>query len=128
VKPRQPGERSFGLSVGSAFLGGAALAWWRGYARVALVLAGLGLWLVVFGWLWPSALRGPNRIWWRFAQVLGWVNARIILTAFFALVLTPAGIVMRMAGRNPLRAPRSDTNWTPYPARRADPRHFERLY
>ena len=123
-----PGERAFGLSVGSVLLGLAALAWWRARPAVAGVLLVVGLLLVGFGRLYPSALRVPNRLWWRFAQALGWFNARVILTVFFAVVLTPVGVVMRLAGRNPLRPSRSGSNWTPYPARRADPRHYERLF
>ena len=123
-----PSERSFGLSVGSAFLVFAALLWWRGHTSAAPVLAVVGTLLVAFGAVYPRALRGPGRVWWRFAQVLGWINSRILLTIFFALVLTPVGLVMRLAGRNPLRPTGEGTNWTPYTPRRRDPRHFEHLY
>ena len=123
-----PSERAFGLSVGPVLVAVAALAWWRGYPTAALVLAGIGTVLVACGWLLPSALRVPNRLWWPFAQALGWINARILLTVFFVVVLTPVGLVMRMLGLSPLRASGTGTNWTPYPARRRDPRHFERLF
>lgn len=128
MTPNPPGERAFGLGVGSVLLAFSAFSWWRGNAAVASVLVIAGVLLVGFGRFYPSALRGPNRVWWRFAQTLGWINARILLTLFFAVVLTPVGVLMRMLGWNPLRASRTNTNWTSYPARRRDPRHFERLF
>jgi len=125
---RTPSERSFGLSVGGVAIGAAALAWWRGYPTVALVLSAAGALLVVFGLVAPAALRIPNRVWWRFAQAVGWVNARVLLTLFFVLVLVPVGLAMRLVGRNPLRASRAHTNWSPYPSRTRDPRHYDRLF
>ena len=123
-----PSERSFGLSVGPVLTVAGGLAIWRGHTNVGPVLAAIGVTLVVLGLAAPPLLRVPNRIWWRFAQVLGRINARIILTLFFALVLTPAGFVMRLLGRNPLRAAGDQTNWLPFAERRRDPRHFERLF
>ncbi len=123
-----PSERTFGLSVGGVCLALAGVLAWRGYSAAPVVFGVVGALLVCFGATYPPALRMPNRIWWRFAQALGWFNTRVILTAFFALVLTPAGILMRLVGRNPLRPTTTGTNWTPYPARRADPRHYEHLF
>ena len=76
----------------------------------------------------PAALRVPNRIWWRIAQILGWVNSRIILTLFFAAVLVPAGVLMRLIGRNPLRGKSGPSNWTAYPMRIRNPHHYDRLF
>jgi hypothetical protein len=84
--------------------------------------------LLGLGTIAPSTLRVPNRIWWRFAQLLGWVNTRILLSIFFGIVLTPVGVVTRLFGRNQLSGWQRETNWRPYPARRGDPRHFERLF
>jgi len=123
-----PTERSFGLSIGGASLAAGALLLWRGYATVALVLLGAGGLLVGLALVAPSALRVPNRWWWRFAQALGWINARILLTLFFALVLTPVGMVMRLFGRNPLRPTEAQTGWGAYSVRRRDPKHYERMF
>lgn len=125
---RRPGERSFGLSVGPVCLGLAAVAWWRVYPTLSTVLLVVGTLLVVFALVAPRALRLPNRVWWRFAQALGWVNARILLSLFYAVVLTPVGAAMRLFGWNPLKAAAESTNWRPYPARRGDTRHYERMY
>ncbi len=123
-----PTERSFGIGVGGVCIGLASLFWWRGSPTTGAVLLGTGTLLVGFGFVAPMALRVPNRVWWRVAQVVGWVNTRILLTVFFAVVLTPVGTVMRLFGRNPLRGAGGQTNWTSYPARRRDSRHYERLF
>ena len=85
---------------------------------MGLVLLVTGTLLIGFGLVAPLVLRVPNRLWWRVAQAVGWVNTRVLLTLFFAIVLTPVGVTMRLFGRNPLRGAGVQTNWTPYPARR----------
>jgi hypothetical protein len=123
-----PSERSFGLSVGLASIGLAVLLAWRGRERAAMIVAAIGIVLVAGGLVAPAALRVPNRIWWRFATVLGWLNSRILLTLFFFAVLTPTGVLMRLFGRSPLRPARDDTNWSGYDERRREPSHYEHLY
>jgi hypothetical protein len=125
---RIPSERSFGLSVGAASMAFGALLAWRGHHRAGAVVAIVGLVLVCGGLLAPAALRVPNRVWWRFATLLGWINSRILLTVFFFLVLTPAGVLMRLFGRSPLRAVRPDTNWSRCDERRRTAKHYEHLY
>ena len=123
-----PTERAFGVSVGSACVALGGLLWWRGHSTAGPALVALGSVLVVLGRLAPSALRVPNRYWWRFAQLLGWINTRVLLTLFYALVLTPVGAVMRLCGRNPLRPTEAHTSWGPYAARRRDGKHYEQMF
>jgi hypothetical protein len=126
MKAPPPNERSFGRSVGTVCLVIGAIAWWRGRPLLAGVFLAIGGTLVVLALVAPALLRAPNRIWWRFAQVLGWINARIILSIFFFLVLTPAGIVMRALGRSPLNPANPASNWSP--ARNRGPKHYERMF
>ncbi|MBI2186951.1 MAG: hypothetical protein HYU37_07475 [Acidobacteria bacterium] len=93
-----------------------------------MTLAALGTVLVVLGRLAPSALRVPSRWWWRFAHALGWINTRVLLTLFFAFVLAPVGLIMRLFGHNPLRPAQPQTSWVPYSTRRRDPKHYERMF
>jgi hypothetical protein len=125
---KAPTERSFGFSVGGASLVFAALLAWRAHPRGAVVAAAIGAVLVLGALVAPSALRVPNRLWWRFASLLGWFNSRVLLTAMFFLVLTPAGVLMRLFGRSPLRAASRDSNWVSVDARRRDAKHFDHLY
>jgi hypothetical protein len=129
IRGQVPSERSFGLSVGLACAAVGGLAWWNDHGLAATILIGLGALLVTGGLVAPTALRVPNQIWWRVAQTLGWVNARILLTVFFIVVLTPVGRAMRLFGWDPLRRRRrAASNWSPYPERRRHTNHYEHLF
>jgi len=122
-------ERSFGLSVGGVLLLIAAVLLWRGRLRAAEVLGVLGAVLVVFGHFAPSVLKWPSAAWWRFAMILGYVNARIILTVAFLLILTPMGLIWRLIGRDPLARRRQRwPGWIPHPARYQSGDHYKRMY
>src|SRR5262245_17156562 len=99
--PANP-ERSFGLSVGTVLILIAAFAWYRGRVRYAEILGAIGFVLVVFGYFAPKVLYYPSKAWWKFALALGYVNARIILTLAFVIVLLPLGLIWRLTGRDPM--------------------------
>ena len=124
-------EREFGLLVGGVLvaLGG----WWlyRGrYPALSAVLLGVGATLALCGALRPQSLVVPNRLWMGMAAAMGFVMTRVILGAVFFLVVTPIGIVRRLTGGDPLgrRARRAESYWKPYTERRADPKHYEKMY
>lgn len=122
-------ERSFGVSVGGVLLLIAALLMWRHRILRAEIVGAIGGVLLVLGALSPRLLKYPSAIWWRFSRALGYVNARILLTVLFSLILVPLSLVWRMVGKDPLaRKRRTFEGWTPYPARYADRKHFERLF
>ena len=122
-------ERSFGISVGGVLTAIAAFVAWRGRVDRATILAGVGVTLVVLGRLAPRLLKYPSKLWWKFAMVLGYVNARIILTIAFAILLTPVGMMWRLIGKDPLARKRKNWDgWSPSPARFRDPDHFNRMY
>ncbi len=129
--PRGPAnpERSFGLSVGSVLSILAAALVWRGRIAPAAVVGLLGVALVVGALLAPPLLGWPSAVWWRFARVLGFVNARVILTLLFALVLVPLSAAWRLIGKDPLARRRRDWHgWSPYPERYRDRHHYKRMY
>jgi hypothetical protein len=122
-------ERSFGVSVGSVLVLIGAVLMWRGRVVSAEAIAAIGAALIVAGLLRPALLTVPSAVWWRVALLLGWVNARIILTIAFALVLTPIGWVWRVTGYDPLgRHRKTWTGWVPYPARYRAGDHYRRMY
>lgn len=126
--PANP-ERSFGISVGAVLLAIAAILAWRGRATTAAIVGGIGAALLLLGLAAPSLLKWPSAVWWRFALALGWVNARVILSVAFFLVLTPIGLTWRLIGRDPLSRRRpSWPGWSSYPARYQDRNHFTRMY
>jgi hypothetical protein len=126
--PKNP-DRSFGVSVGGVLLVIAALLVWRHRIVRAEILGAVGGVLFVLGWLSPRLLHWPSTAWWRFSRALGYVNARILLTLLFSLILVPLSLVWRVFGKDPLgRRRQMFQGWTPYPARYADRKHFERLF
>jgi hypothetical protein len=95
--------RHFGLLVGGVF--GVIGLWplvWRAqdprWWAVALAVALIGPGLVAPGLLAPA-----YRAWMKLAEVLAWVNTRIVLGLVFYGVVTPIGLVMRLLGHDPMR-------------------------
>ena len=130
VRPGGPRrERGFGLSVGSVLCAIALLLAWRGRVGRAEFVGAIGIVLVVLGYSRPSLLRYPSDAWWKMAAVLGWINARVLLTLLFIVLLTPVGVIWRLIGRDPLaRRKRAWVGWLPTPARYHDRTHFERMF
>ena len=126
--PKSP-ERAFGKSVGGVLLLIAAVLAWRGRMTRAEILGVIGATLVVLAFVAPAALKRPSAVWWRFSHMLGYVNARILLTVLFSIVLVPVSFVWRLIGKDPLARNRKQFDgWTPYPARYSDRTHFERMF
>ncbi len=122
-------DRSFGISVGVVLLAIAAALWWRGRVGRAEIVGGVGAFLLITGLVYAPLLKYPSAVWWRFSKVLGYVNARILLTVLFSVVLVPVSLVWRLTGRDPLaRRRRTWPGWSAYPPRYRDPKHYERMY
>jgi hypothetical protein len=124
-------EREFGLLVGGVLL--ALGGWWlyRGrYPTLCVVLLFAGATLVLLGALLPKSLVVPNRLWMSMAEAMGFVMTRVILGVVFFVIVTPLGIARRLLGGDPLgrRAGRAESYWKPYTGRRADPKHYEKMY
>jgi hypothetical protein len=107
----------------------AAYLFWRGRTTPATITGVIGAILVTLGQFAPALLRWPSALWWRLAMILGYVNARIILTVIFTLVLVPLGTIWRVIGRDPLSRRRASwPGWSPYPERYRDRNHFTKMY
>ena len=102
---------------------------WRRHLSVNVWLAVLGAIavLAVGALMWPRHCRG----WYRLSLRLGFYSSqfvgRVVLAVLFIFILTPLGIVLRLAGKDPLRLKRprdSDTYWHPAPS----PGPLDRLF
>jgi saxitoxin biosynthesis operon SxtJ-like protein len=126
--PKNP-ERSFGISVGAVLVVIALILLWRRRVGRAEILGGIGAVLLILGALRPQLLKWPSAVWWRFSRVLAYVNARILLTLMFSVLLVPLSLIWRVIGKDPLARRREKfEGWTPYPARYRDRTHFERMF
>ena len=62
--------------------------------------------LIVLSILIPSALKYPYIAWMSFANVMGWVMTRVILSFLFYLIISPISLLLRLFGKNFL-----ETKW-----------------
>ena len=122
--------RRFGLGVGGVFLALAAVSRWRGHVVAPALLAAAGALLVVPGVVAPRVLRPVQRVWMRGAAALGDVNARILLTVVYCLIVTPIGLVLRRV-RDPLDRRLDDgraSQWVKRAQEPVDPGRYERQF
>lgn len=84
-------------------------AWSGGFVWLAVIGAALGAVL----WVLPQIARPFYLVWYFAACCLGIVISNLLIAAFFYLVFTPIGLLMRAAGRDPLQK-RLDRSRTTY--------------
>ena len=99
--------RNFGLVVGgvAAAIGGYLL--WKN-SEFAPILLGFGGFLIVFGLIFPTALKPLQRAWMTLAVIMGFVMTRVLLSLLFFLVMTPIGWIAKLTGKQFL-----DVQWQP---------------
>ncbi|WKZ11742.1 MAG: SxtJ family membrane protein [Gammaproteobacteria bacterium] len=97
------GLREFGLTTGGivAVLFGLFFPWLleRPIPRWPWVIAGI---LVAWGLAAPASLRPVYRGWMKFGLLLSKVTTPLIMGIVFFLVVTPMGLVRRLAGKDSL--------------------------
>ncbi|MFT5143749.1 MAG: hypothetical protein ACI80V_001309 [Rhodothermales bacterium] len=126
--------RRFGLVVGGVFVAIAALVLWRAgwvSGTAVYILGGLGLGLVLAGGLAPGSLRAVYPAWMAVALVMGTVMTTILLTAVFYVVVSPIGVLMRLAGKDPLNRrpdPKVASYWIDRAPETNDPKRMEKFY
>ena len=111
---RLPSERSFGLLFSAVFAGFAAWGWYAGRSVLAGTLAVAAVALLALALGAPKLLAGPNRLWFKLGVALNAVVSPIVLFVMFAVMFVPVALVMRIAGRDPLKRrfePGSQTYW-----------------
>jgi len=94
--------RQLGLMVGGVFLviGVWPFLWRQEAIRDWAIVP--GVLLSVVGLIVPSMLKYLYQGWMWVGHVLGWINTRIILGILFYGIVTPMGLVMKLAGRDPM--------------------------
>jgi hypothetical protein len=100
-------NRAFGLVFAAVFLivallpllSGEAVRWWS--AAVATVFGALAV-------LAPPVLGPLNKLWTRLGLLLHRIVNPVVLGVMFFIVVTPTGLLMRIAGKDPLRLKRDD--------------------
>ena len=85
---------------------------WRWVVLPALFFFGTGLFA-------QRILRPIYTVWMKFAHAVAWFNTRVLLGLFFYLVMTPMGVIMRLAGKDFLQE-RIDRSAASYWVKRED--------
>jgi len=122
--------RNFGLLVGGVFAALGLLALVRSKAIYPWLLTP-GLFLVILGAIAPRTLKYIYLLWMGMALVLGFVVSHVILTVFFFLVITPIGLIARLAGKDFLRLKldrQAKSYWIPRDPKRKAPEDYERQF
>ncbi len=102
IKSLRTGERElrkFGLTVGGVFALLGCWFWWRGKTHFPCFLVP-GVLLMLPGALVPRALKFIYIGWMSLAFILGIAVSTALLTLFFYLIVTPIGLISRLAGRD----------------------------
>ena len=84
----------------------------------------------VFGLIQPRLVRPVFIGWMVAAWPIGWVVSHLLLAAVYYLLITPLGLVMRLAGRDKLQMrldQRAATYWTPRPPAPPAGRYFRQF-
>jgi hypothetical protein len=122
--------RRFAFTVGTGLALIGALSRYRGHTAAPIFLwmiAGI-LWLL--GLAQPRLLLPVQKGWMAFANILGWVNTRIILGLLFYVVLTPISILARFF-KDPLDRKLHDgrdSYWIRKTTQTLDSKEYERQF
>jgi hypothetical protein len=91
--------RKFGLTVGIVLLAITAVLFFNnrsGYVYFGAV----GIFLSLAGIIFPKVLKPFNKVWMSLALIIGWFTSRLILILLYYFVITPIGIIARIAGKD----------------------------
>lgn len=108
-------QRNFGLVMAVCFAVLGTIRWaWHGFAAPPTWLYGIAAVFLVLALIAPKILQPVLIVWLKFALALNWVMTRVLLTLAFVTMMLPAGIILRLRGKDPLNRawdPQASTYW-----------------
>ena len=124
--------RNFGLTFGGVASVFGLLFLWRGRVPIAEALGVAAVLFFAAGLFFPGVLRPFHAPWMKFAEILGYVNTRLLLGLFFFVGVTPMGLAMRLSGKDPMgrsfKAKDGKSYWTEATRHVDGVRHFDRQF
>lgn len=94
--------RTFGLSLGGVCMLWSGILWWKGATAPIPWLLGAAPVLALVALTFPVLLWPIHKVWMPVARGIAKVLTWLLLTIAFYLVFTPYGVIMRLAGKDPL--------------------------
>ena len=98
-----PSNKKFGIFFTTVFVIVTVYLLQDGLSAIACFFAGLAAIFSGLAFIKPEALLPMNRLWMHFGMVLGRIVSPVILGLIFFIIFTPAGLLMRLSGRDELR-------------------------
>ncbi len=134
--PGRAERRNFARSLVIGFPGIAAIFAIAGWVKThafpewTFWLAAMGAGAGVILWLIPQIARPFYLAWFFLACCIGIVVSNALLAAFYYLVITPMGLVMRACGRDPMkrRFDRAASTYWRAADKTVDPRRYFRQF
>ena len=123
--------RGFALTLAAAVAVIALIALWRERDSIARVAGAIAALLLLSGIVIPGKLGPLERSWMKLAHALSRVTTPIFMGIVYFVVLTPAGVIRRTFGSNPLvHPPAQGSYWLPRPRREGEAlrRRMERQF
>lgn len=115
MRPPAQTDRAFGLMFAAVFAIITVVAY-AGFGHTLSWAAGLAVAFLAVALVRPVLLLPLNRLWRHFAGALGAVNNRVLLGAFYLVMVVPLGQVMRLLGKDPMeRQNTAGSMWRPVP-------------
>ena len=123
--------RRFAFTVAAAFAVIALITWWQDRETIAAVTGGVAVLLLGAALIAPSRLQPVEQVWMTFAHALSRITTPVFMGIVYFVVLTPAGLIRRTFGNNPLVHSATDGSYweaRPKREREAQRRRMERQF
>ena len=104
--------RKFALTLAIAFAVLAGFSYWRGRQLPPLILGALAVVALAGAIFIPSRLEPVEKGWMRLAHAISKITTPMFMGIVYFVILTPIGLLRRLAGGNPLvHRSSNDTYW-----------------
>jgi hypothetical protein len=124
-------ERRFG-AIGFVFFAAlASLAHWRGHAAASYIFAVASFLFFVIRFVVPALLHRVYTGWMAVVGVIGKINTYILLSVVFFVIFTPAGLLMRLFGKDKMQRrydPGAASYWIPIEDKPLDKKRYEQRF
>ena len=130
VNASRKNVRNFGFLFGGIFLAVSGYLMHRGNGAWVWTAAAALLFCAGGAAFYP-VMKPVYTAWMIFAFGLGWINTRVLLGAFFYIVMTPLGLIMRLTGKDLLDEKidrHAASYWIKRERKRFDRHRLERMF
>ena len=130
IKSGKSELRKFGNTIGIILMIIAGFLFWKEKESFQILLS-VGILLCVLGIAIPIILKPVYWIWMIFANILGWIMTRLILSLLYYGIFTPIGLIARLFGKQFLELKwdkTSSTYWNYYPKQKFEKENYEKQF